>query len=358
MKEKIFVIVFMIIIFTTCLFNIFTKKQDISLYERRKLASNINITFEGLLNKELTNDIDKYVADHFILRDKLRSIKVNFEFLLNKSDVNNLFYYKGQYFKYEDKYSERQINNFVDKINYIYDNYFENMNVYLAVIPEKGYYLNNSKYKKFAYDKLFKTLEGINNNIKYIDITNTIALDSYYYTDHHLRQDKLLPTIKKMANIMNFEFNNDYSIDKYEPFYGAYFGQLPIKNKGEKLYVLNNEVTKNATVYNIENSYNKIYEYSKFGTIDSYDIFLSGATAYEELYNNSEKKDKELIIFRDSYTSSFAPLILEGYSKITLIDIRYGNLSYLMDKININNQDVLFLYSTSLINGSDVLRTS
>ena len=90
----------------------------------------------------------------------------------------------------------------------------------------------------------------------------------------------------------------------------------------------------------------------------SYDIFLSGATAYEEIINNNIESDKELIIFRDSYTSSFAPLMLNGYKKITLIDLRYGYLEQLMEKIEIKNQDVLFLYSTSLINGSDVLRVS
>lgn len=92
--------------------------------------------------------------------------------------------------------------------------------------------------------------------------------------------------------------------------------------------------------------------------IDSYSIFLSGATAYEEILNNNTESDKELIIFRDSYTSSFAPLMLSGYKKITLIDLRYGYLDHLMKKIEIKNQDILFLYSTSLINGSDVLRVS
>ena len=119
MKEKIFVISFMIIIFGAFFINIFAPKKEISIYERRKLAKMPEITFEGLINKVDTTRIDKYIADHFLLRDKLRSLKTNVEFLLNKSDVNNLFYYDNYYFKYEEKYSERQIEAFSKKINYI-----------------------------------------------------------------------------------------------------------------------------------------------------------------------------------------------------------------------------------------------
>lgn len=358
MKEKIFVFSFFIIVFSAFILNIFLPKKEISIFERRKLAKMSEITVEGLLNKEATLDIENFVADHFVLRDSFRSLKTNIEFLLNKSDVNNLFYYDNHYFKYEEEYSERQINNFVKKINKIYNSYFKNNNVYYSVIPEKNYYLNNNSYKKFNYNNLFDILNGIDEKITYIDIIDTINLDSYYYMDHHLRQDSIINSIQKMSEVMNFEFNNNYIKEVYEPFYGAYYGQLPIKNKGEKLYVLKNSVINNATVYNIENDYDKVYNYEKFGTVDSYDIFLSGATAYEEIINNNIESDKELIIFRDSYTSSFAPLMLNGYKKITLIDLRYGYLDQLMEKIEIKNQDVLFLYSTSLINGSDVLRVS
>lgn len=356
MKEKIFVIIFMLIIFSTFMLNIFAEKKEISISERRKLAKLPEITVKNLLNKEATTNIENYVADHFVLRDALRGIKTNIEFLLNKSDVNDLFYYKGHYFKYESEYNERQINKFSEKINYIYDNYFQGMKVYYSVIPEKNYYLDSSKYKKFNYDNLFDGLNNINKNITYIDIIDTINLDSYYYTDHHLRQDKIVPIIEQLSRVMDFEFKDDYNIQIYEPFYGSYYGQLPVKNNGEKLYLLKNSVIENASVYNIENNYNKVYNYDKFGTVDSYDIFLSGATPYIEITNNNIKDDKELIIFRDSYASSFAPLMINGYKKITLIDLRYGNLTALLEKITLNNQDVLFLYSTSLINGSDVLK--
>ena len=69
------------------------------------------------------------------------------------------------------------------------------------------------------------------------------------------------------------------------------------------------------------------------------------------------KTDRELVIFRDSYGSSISPLFLEGYSKVTLIDLRYIAAKLLPDFVELNeNQDVLFLYSTSLLNSGMLLK--
>ncbi len=356
MKEKILVIGFMLIIFGFMFLNIFSKKEKISYYERRKLATLPDITLTSLLNKESTGFLDEYIADHFVFRNNFRKLKIDTEILLGKIDINDLFYYNNHYFKYENEYDDKQINKFTEKINYIYDNYLKDMNVYYSIIPEKNYYLDNSKYKKFDYSSLFKNMDNITKEITYIDITDTVDLNSYYYTDHHLKQDKIIKAIQKLSTIMNFYFDDNYKIEEYQPFYGTYYGQLLVKKEGENLNILHNDTIDQATVYNIQRDYNKVYDYDKFGTVDSYDIFLSGATAYEEIINNNVDDEKELIIFRDSYASSFAPLMLNGYKKITLIDLRYGNLEYLMDKIKLSNQDVLFLYSTSIINNSDILR--
>ena len=60
-------------------------------------------------------------------------------------------------------------------------------------------------------------------------------------------------------------------------------------------------------------------------------------------------------IFRDSFGSSIAPLLSEGYAKITLVDIRYLRADLLERFIEFKNQDVLFLYSTSVLNHSETL---
>ena len=84
--------------------------------------------------------------------------------------------------------------------------------------------------------------------------------------------------------------------------------------------------------------------------MDPYDIYLDGASSLIEITNTNSLSDKELIIFRDSFGSSVAPLLVPYYKKVTLVDIRYLMIDLLGNYIEFNNQDVLFLYSTLIYN--------
>ena len=81
-----------------------------------------------------------------------------------------------------------------------------------------------------------------------------------------------------------------------------------------------------------------------------YDIFVSGATPLITIENPNAKNEKELLLFRDSFGSSLAPLLVENYRKITLIDIRYMSSKLLGEFIDFKDQHVLFLYSTVVLN--------
>ena len=65
---------------------------------------------------------------------------------------------------------------------------------------------------------------------------------------------------------------------------------------------------------------------------------------------------RELIVFRDSYGSSLIPLLVTGYSKVTVVDTRYISPKLLNQYIEFKDQDVLFMYSTLIINNSTTLK--
>ena len=94
----------------------------------------------------------------------------------------------------------------------------------------------------------------------------------------------------------------------------------------------------------------------KLSSPDKYDIFLSGAVPLLTIENKKSNSDKSLIVFRDSYGSSLIPLLVEGYSKITVIDTRYISSKILDEYVDFSNNDILFIYSTLLINNSASLR--
>ena len=65
---------------------------------------------------------------------------------------------------------------------------------------------------------------------------------------------------------------------------------------------------------------------------------------------------RALIVFRDSYGSSLIPLLVTGYSKVTVVDTRYISPKLLNQYIEFKDQDVLFMYSTLIINNSTTLK--
>lgn len=156
--------------------------------------------------------------------------------------------------------SKINVNKNTDKIKEIYNSYLKEMNVYYAIIPDKNYYLKNDDHLKIDYDLLKQLMNKKLANLRYIDIWDSIELESYYKTDLHWKQENLIEvanTIKANMNLLYKE--NNYEKIEIGDFYGTYFGQISSNINPDKIYILNNEVITNCTTYNYETK-----EFGKF----------------------------------------------------------------------------------------------
>ena len=354
MKNKIIGIIFLIIIFGFMLASIIIKDEKYSFYERRLLSTKPNLLINNEINKDYFKDFDSYVIDQFPLRDSLRTIKSYFLFdVLLRKDYNDVFYKDGYIFKMQDT-NMKSINYFINKMNELYNVYLQNSNVYYSIIPDKMYYLDDTSYLKLDYDYIFNNIiNKLNKNMKYIDITKDLQLNSYYSTDIHIKQDKLLPVVKTLSNFLNIKTDTSYEIKKFNNFYGALYGNIALNLKTDVINYLTNNIIEAATVYNVEKDIiDVVYNEEYLNHLDSYDIFLGGATPLLYIENNKCNNNQELIIIRDSFGSSLAPLLIESYKKITLIDIRYINSKLLKDYVDFKGKDVLIMYGMEVINNS------
>ena len=111
-------------------------------------------------------------------------------------------------------------------------------------------------------------------------------------------------------------------------------------------------------VYNAEASSDiPVYDLAAAAGRDPYEMFLGGARSIIRITNPNAAKERRLIVFRDSFGSSIAPLLAAGYSEITLVDIRYIAPSALGRLIDFAKaDDALFLYSASVINNSETIK--
>ena len=117
------------------------------------------------------------------------------------------------------------------------------------------------------------------------------------------------------------------------------------------------EVLENCTVYCHDNGLESaVYDMTRLHSRDLYDIFLSGGAAVLQITNPAGQPGKELIVFRDSFGSSMVPLLVNDYETVWVLDTRYVSPAMLGRFVDFSGQDVLFLYSTLILNSSSALR--
>ncbi|QSX06466.1 hypothetical protein JYG23_03130 [Sedimentibacter sp. zth1] len=279
--------------------------------------------------------------------------------IIKKPDENGMYTYNDNYFKSIYPLNDKSVLRFSNKLNTLYDTFLsDDMNVYYAIIPDKTYYDKDSMYKTLDYDKMIEMLNQNIDNIEYIDLKDSLNLNDYFKTDNHWKQDKIFDALNKLGETLGFTIDkSNFEENSYDSFVGMYKNYINDSKVKEELVYMFNKYIDNAFVDNYQNNdFHSIYDVEKLNSEIPYDIYLSGATPFVTVTNKLAKTDKELIIFRDSFSSSLTPLIISEYSKITLIDLRYMMSTVLNDFIEFDNQDVLFLYSSAVVNNSTMLK--
>lgn len=359
-KNIIVTITFMSIILIILISNLIKEDTLISTSERRKLATFPKLSLSKIFDNSFSDEFEKYTMDQFIKRDEFRKIKTDVEFnILRKKDVNNLYEYNNIIIKQEYPLNETSILNISNKINEIKNTYLdETNNVYYSIVPDKNYFVDN-EYLKIDYSKIEQIMSENLQDIEYINIFDCLKLEDYYYTDTHWKQENLIKVLEKVSTQMNFNDRiiTDFDLKKVTDFKGVYSGQLQVDTKKDVINILTNNVIENSKVYNIETKKTtEIYDIEKLNGVDKYDIYLSGATPLLIIENSNASTEKELVVFRDSFGSSLIPLFTEAYKTITVVDTRYISPKYLKDYAEFSNKDVLFIYSTLVINNSVSLK--
>lgn len=340
---------------------VFAKTPDAySDSERRSLSQKPEISFNNIVSGKFMSELEDYMLDQFPLRDTLRRVKaVSSLYVFRQKANHDLYTVNGYLSKLEYPENEEKISLSTAKLNDVYEKYIKNASckTYLSIIPDKNYFLAPlGGYPVMDYNKVNDKIKSELGFAQYIDIYPLLELSDYYYTDQHWRQEKITDVAETLAEVMGTKVSDDYKENKFTlPLYGAYVGQSALKSDGDELIYLTNDILDNAVVTSYSTGKpvkGSVYNLKKAEGKDAYELFLSGSEPFLTIDNPKAETEKELVIFRDSFTSSLAPLLISGYSKITVIDLRYMKSDLIGNFMEFKNQDVLFLYSTLVFNNS------
>ncbi len=330
--------------------------EDFSATERRELKQFPELSWETISNGKFMSEFEKYTLDQFPLRDGFRSIKAFTHFYVFGQGDNNDVYLADNYIsKLDYPLSENAMNKAIRKFTSIYATYIEGTDakVYTAWIPDKNYFLAE-KNGYPAYDYIEQS-SYLNNGLSFatnIDISGLLSVEDYYYTDTHWKQECIQDVAQYLAEQMEVSLQENYEATTLDtPFYGVYYGQLALPVEPDQITYLDHPMFADCTIINHDAGKEiSMYDMDKAVGRDPYEMYLSGSLSVITIENPNASTDNELVIFRDSFGSSIAPFFVEGYRKITILDARYLNETMIGKFVEFSNQDVLFLYSTGVLN--------
>lgn len=360
-KNRIVCILFSLLLGGGFVFCICLPKEKYSDSERRLLATMPALTADAVWSGRFMSGFEEYATDAFPFRDSFRTLKaLTAAHIFARQDNNGIYEADGYLCAVEYPLNADSLQRAIERFRYICEKYLgEENNVFLSVIPDKNCFLaKESGHLSLDYGEVEEQLSKMADFAEYIPISDLLDKEDYYRTDTHWRQEKITDVASRLAEAMGTQLMEDYDTHTAtEDFYGVYYGQAALPFEPETLCYLTGEAIERCRLYDWQNAKEiPVYDMEKAVGRDPYEMFLEGAVSLITIENPGARNDKRLVLFRDSFGSSIAPLLISGYSQIILVDIRYIHPDSLSQFVDFTDCDVLFLYSTLVWNHSETLK--
>ena len=330
--------------------------------ERRPLAQQPELSAQSVLSGAYMERFDAYAVDQFPLREQFREL---YAFMSSKvflrADVEGLYLKDGAIVAKEYPLDGESLEHASQVFSGVCDTYLQESagRIFLAIVPDKAYFhQGDPSMLVMDYEALFSRMEALNPQMRRIDIAPLLSADDYLATDPHWRQECIGDVADCSASALDVSLSCDFTFEEATAdFRGTYAGQAALPIRPERLMYATSPALENVRVFDHQNNREMpLYDMAKLDGRDPYEMYLGGPLSYVTIENPAAPPDKELIVFRDSFGSALVPYLASGYGKVTVLDIRYLPSASLGSFVDFHGQDVLFLYSTSVLNNSETLK--
>ncbi len=368
-------IVSVMIFFFTVLFLIIPK-AEFSESENRQLALWPVYTFQSLKEGTYMSGIQKYLSDHFPMRDEFMTLKTKTEILLGKEEINGIYIASDGYL-IEEYDAPKQNEKIITQFNKLYNDITTDArnNISLMLVPT-AVTTYNDKLPENAPDrgdlKQLCTMDTIYNaipEIKRVDCWDALRRAAqaeagkstddftplYYRTDHHWTTYGAYVAYCAYCNAMGITALPESAFTKTvvtDSFKGTVYSKLNDTTvSGEEITVYENPHNKLTVNYQDSNEVtDTLYNMDYLQKKDKYSMFLNNLHPLIEITNETADSDKVMVLVKDSYANSMVPFLVNHYKKIYVFDTRYyrfGPASFINQHPEVT--DVLILYNMNTI---------
>ncbi len=357
-KAEIIAVIAVFTLFIAAYFVLLPAMPDVefSQQENRYLEQLPEFSFEALADGDFTADFEKYTTDQFPFRDAWTALKARCELLLGKKENNGVYYCgDGVLISNFDAPTDETVDANMGYLNAL--TAAVDVPVYFGLIPGAGEIQSSllpenapMDSQQAVIDRAYADSEAVN-----IDLSSALRAHAdeyiYYRTDHHWTSLGAFYGYQALCEAMDLPVP---SLSDYErqtvsdSFYGTTYsssGYAWVAPDEMETFVPDDG---SVTVMNMEKrppEEGPLYDTSFLDVKDKYSMFLGGNSALRSIETGHD--GPKLLVVRDSYSDSLAPFLLENFSRIDLVDLRYYR-DPLTAYIEANGFDsVLVLYSVS-----------
>lgn len=343
---------------------ILTGDKKTSIAENRELEQRPNFNVSSFMDGKYSSNYSSYISDQFPNRSGFIKLKAKFDLLTGKDKINGVYIGKEGYLMegFEKEQSEL-IRQKADSIKTFQEKH-PKLRTSVMLVPNKIEIYRDMISSNVPDDSQKSYLEEfkgyLGNKVKMVDVYSAFeksknAEQLYYKTDHHWTSDGALlgyQTYCKSTGIMPVNTASLTRALASDSFYGS----LYYKNGAEignpdsiYIYAQQADLQLVTKYYDTKKKVASLYDSSKLKGRDPYEVFTGGNHSQIKIRTNVES-DRKLLIIKDSYANSMVPFLVNNFSEINVIDLRYYT-GTIQDILNNNDiTDVLVLYNINTFN--------
>lgn len=333
--------------------NLIAKDKPFSEQENRYLQTAPKLSFKKLVNGDFTSEYEKYLSDQFVFRNSWIALKARSELTLGKMQNNDVFIHDQMLLSPILNYKE---NIFLSNVESVKKFVQANQDkVFFALIPNKESIYTELLPKQLEPVDMSALIESayLNSGAKSIDIKEALTGKKteyiYYNTDHHWTSLGAYYGYGALSDKLGFSKNEISMYDR--KIVSDSFSGTNVSASGFYWFAPDNMeifVSEDDDISILNYSTGKaektgLYAPKFLEKKDKYKFFFGGNTPLIEI-QNMDAPQKSILIIRDSFCDSLLPFLIDEYSNISVIDLRYYNES-LNDYIKEHKFDqILIIY--------------
>ena len=351
-------LIFLAFIGAFFILNLVLPDRQFSEQENRYLQMRPEFSFKSLFSGDYTSKFETYTTDQFTFRDEWITLKAASELALGKQENNDVHLCENGTLIEGFKRPENSVlDSNMSALNTLVGN--TDAKVYFALIPDKSDLYSSLLPKNVPNDSEKEVIDYCygQSNAANVDIYSALSAHTdeyiFYRTDHHWTSLGAYYGLSALAESMGLPCP---ALDSYtdrhvvsEEFYGTTWsssGFSWVDPDTMEIFVNAPESLKVTSYPQGSPVEGKLYDFSFLEKKDKYSMFMGGNCPMHVIETGSEDKPS-LLILRDSYTDSLIPFLLDDFSEIHVLDLRYYRAS-LKAYIEQNDFDnVLVCYSVS-----------